>query len=491
MKHVASDPKTQALKLLQPQPPRTAPGRASAKPFESLLEGASPVRDTRTARSSSSGQDTRPERADRTNATNTSKPGAKDQPDRPKLASDKSASSDSANAKSADAKSSDSKTGDNQTTNAAANDPAKSEDAKADKTDKTASDSVALADGKAAADAKALQVAAGITDTTPVTESQPAGGALASALATAAPLDTQVADTTTELVPAAAALSAAAQTAPAAAQGEIAAKLTTAKPGAIAARASDKTSKDESALEAKPAPEPLDDGKPQTVTADADANANADADAGKKANAHARGEAAGKDNRVTVSLATAASAGDTFAAAPKAGAEHIPLAIMNASSYNTAAAAAQLKAALQLPPQSAPIPLAGVALEITSRALSNTKYFEIRLDPPELGRIEVRLAIDSDGNVTSRLIADRTDTLDLLRRDASGLDRALQDAGLKTGGNSLQFSLRDQPGGQEQAAAGADTSQRAAEDDMLASLEAIPFDYRRLAGHGSGLDIRV
>ena len=76
-------------------------------------------------------------------------------------------------------------------------------------------------------------------------------------------------------------------------------------------------------------------------------------------------------------------------------------------------------------PQAAAIPLAGVAIEIASKALAGKNHFEIRLDPPELGRIEVRLDVDRDGNVTSRLIADRSDTLDLLRRDAAGLERAL------------------------------------------------------------------
>src|SRR5438093_13769997 len=68
----------------------------------------------------------------------------------------------------------------------------------------------------------------------------------------------------------------------------------------------------------------------------------------------------------------------------------------------------------------------------------------MRLDPPELGPINVRHEIDRSSQVTSRLIVDRPETLDLLRRDAAGLERALQDAGLKTGDNAMQFSLRDQ-----------------------------------------------
>jgi chemotaxis protein MotD len=142
-------------------------------------------------------------------------------------------------------------------------------------------------------------------------------------------------------------------------------------------------------------------------------------------------------------------------------------------------------------PQAAPIPLAGVAMEIAAKALSGKNRFEIRLDPPELGRIDVRLDVDRDGNVTSRMTVDRADTLDLLRRDATGLERALQDAGLKTADNSLQFSLRDQSMGQQQTSAGPDAAQMIVTDETLPSVDAIPQNYGRLAGTGGGLDIRV
>ena len=139
----------------------------------------------------------------------------------------------------------------------------------------------------------------------------------------------------------------------------------------------------------------------------------------------------------------------------------------------------------------AAIPLGGLAVEIAGRAIAGKNRFEIRLDPPELGRIEVRLDVDRDGNVTSRLTVDRADTFDLLRRDAAGLERALQDAGLKTAGNGLQFSLRDQPMSQQQTGGGSDTAQIVMQDDMLPPADVIPQNYGRLAGQGGGLDIRV
>ena len=78
------------------------------------------------------------------------------------------------------------------------------------------------------------------------------------------------------------------------------------------------------------------------------------------------------------------------------------------------------------------------------RAHRDGDHALVRADPPDLGRIEVQLNVDSSGRATSHLVVDRADTLDLLRRDAPALERALQSAGLTTDNGSLQFSLRDQ-----------------------------------------------
>jgi chemotaxis protein MotD len=140
------------------------------------------------------------------------------------------------------------------------------------------------------------------------------------------------------------------------------------------------------------------------------------------------------------------------------------------------------------------VPLTGLAVEIASRAVAGNTRFEIRLDPPELGRIDVRLDVDSKGQVTSHLTVERTDTLDLLRRDAPQLQRALQDAGLKTGDSALQFSLRDQSSGS--GANADDGSRRRADQILIQSDEVIPAEitsrgYGRLVGSAGGLDIRV
>jgi len=152
-----------------------------------------------------------------------------------------------------------------------------------------------------------------------------------------------------------------------------------------------------------------------------------------------------------------------------------------------------LAAPAPLAAQSPPVPIAGVAIEIATQAQSGKNHFEIRLDPPELGRIDVRLDVDSDGHVTSHLIADRSDTLNLLRNDAPGLQRALEDAGLKTSDNGLQFSLRDQGMGQQQTPTPAtpNTTQIVVQDNTLPAGDIAQRNYSRLADLRGGVDIRV
>ena len=139
------------------------------------------------------------------------------------------------------------------------------------------------------------------------------------------------------------------------------------------------------------------------------------------------------------------------------------------------------------------VPINGLAVEIAANVQIGRSRFEIRLDPPELGRIDVRLDVDKQGQVTSHLIVEKSSTLDLLRRDASQLERALQDAGLKTSDNGLQFSLRDQ---QQQNGRNDDNSGRNAQRLVVTDEDTIPAEtagrsYGRMIGQRGGIDIRV
>jgi flagellar hook-length control protein FliK len=140
---------------------------------------------------------------------------------------------------------------------------------------------------------------------------------------------------------------------------------------------------------------------------------------------------------------------------------------------------------------SAPVPLESLAVEIAARALNGRNRFEIRLDPPELGRVEVRLDIDRSGQVTSRLVVEKAETLDMLRRDAHQLERALQDAGLKTSDNGMQFSLRDQAFAERQDRGESEGVRTLVADPDLPAAEGAALAYGLTLRGGSGVDIRV
>jgi flagellar hook-length control protein FliK len=140
-----------------------------------------------------------------------------------------------------------------------------------------------------------------------------------------------------------------------------------------------------------------------------------------------------------------------------------------------------------------PVPLSGLALEIAASAKSGKSRFEIRLDPADLGRIDVRIDIDRNGQVTSHLTVEKPETLSMLRQDAPQLQRALDDAGFKTGNGGLQFSLRDQSSsGQNNGGDASPNAQRLVinEEDTVPAAVA-GRTYGRALGPSSGVDIRV
>lgn len=83
-----------------------------------------------------------------------------------------------------------------------------------------------------------------------------------------------------------------------------------------------------------------------------------------------------------------------------------------------------------------------VTLKIVHAAKDEIDHIHIRLEPESLGRVEVRLEIGHDGRIQAAVAADRQETFDLLQRDAGKMERALQQAGLKTDSTSLSFDLR-------------------------------------------------
>ncbi|MEK0084970.1 flagellar hook-length control protein FliK [Benzoatithermus flavus] len=81
-----------------------------------------------------------------------------------------------------------------------------------------------------------------------------------------------------------------------------------------------------------------------------------------------------------------------------------------------------------------------IPIRIAHAATHNEHRITIRLDPPDLGRIDVTL--DAQGDLVRIAMAvERPETLDLLRRDSQALDQALARSNLRLDGG-LEFSLR-------------------------------------------------
>jgi flagellar hook-length control protein FliK len=94
--------------------------------------------------------------------------------------------------------------------------------------------------------------------------------------------------------------------------------------------------------------------------------------------------------------------------------------------------------------QTAQPDIAALAIQIAVKSDQGTRHFDIRLDPPELGRVDVKLSIDNSGQAQAHLTVDKPQTLDMMQRDSSDLARALRDSGVNLAQNGLNFSLKGQ-----------------------------------------------
>ncbi len=165
--------------------------------------------------------------------------------------------------------------------------------------------------------------------------------------------------------------------------------------------------------------------------------------------------------------------------------------------FGLAAPVSQTTAANTAAPATAAVPVSALPVTIAARAKAGSNQFDIRLDPPELGRIDVQLNVDSNGQVTSHVTVDRPETLSLLQSQQPQLERALEQAGLKTADNGLQFSLRDQSfAGQNNSGNGGNGSgaQRNTPQLLIHDADLAPIASQQIYARGarsSGVDIRV
>jgi len=146
-----------------------------------------------------------------------------------------------------------------------------------------------------------------------------------------------------------------------------------------------------------------------------------------------------------------------------------------------------------LPGQTTPtvVPAMAIALQIARNVQKGINRFDIRLDPPELGRIDVRMEVQKDGHVAAHMTVEQASTLDLLQRDARALQQALGDAGLQADSDSLSFSLQDQStGGNAQDSAGTPAGSGLLDSGGTDEIVKGPIYNVNLSASG-GVDIRV
>lgn len=88
-------------------------------------------------------------------------------------------------------------------------------------------------------------------------------------------------------------------------------------------------------------------------------------------------------------------------------------------------------------------------LNVTKAVKAGEQEFAMRMDPPELGRVTVKLKFTVDGLVKAHVMAERPETMDMLQREVRGLERAIEAGGSKSAEQGISFSLDD--GNQESA----------------------------------------
>ncbi len=112
---------------------------------------------------------------------------------------------------------------------------------------------------------------------------------------------------------------------------------------------------------------------------------------------------------------------------------------------------------------------------------------EIRLDPPELGRVQIHLT-RHDGGIQAMVLSDRPETHDLLRRHAEALARELGSAGFDN--VSLDFAAGGEARPGRDEARGLDWMQAAPGLTAATSPEA-PAPRTAVRDIAGGLDIRL
>ncbi len=127
----------------------------------------------------------------------------------------------------------------------------------------------------------------------------------------------------------------------------------------------------------------------------------------------------------------------------KAGAENLPALPVHANAPQRPAEITPPAPPLTSSVPTPQTPIVALPATIALRALDGASRFDIRLDPDDLGRVDVALEIDGNGNIRASIAAEKPEALQLIVREARALEQAFDQAGFQRDSNALSFSLSD------------------------------------------------
>ena len=113
---------------------------------------------------------------------------------------------------------------------------------------------------------------------------------------------------------------------------------------------------------------------------------------------------------------------------------------------------------------------------LAKKLANGATTFELRLDPPHLGRVDAQLTLGDDGEAVVALRFENQNALDLFARDEAGLRTALSSSGQDFDQHQFTFDLHET----DDAAAGtiSETAAQSAEPTFTASFSTGAVDMR-------------
>ena len=146
-------------------------------------------------------------------------------------------------------------------------------------------------------------------------------------------------------------------------------------------------------------------------------------------------------------------------------------ALIETSSSSKSSAPAAAAQARSLPNGAAAALGNQVAFKLLERFDGKTSKFEIRLDPAELGKVNVKIEVDGDGRIQAVLAAQDSSAADALNRNLRQLENALTQAGLSLDENGLRVEIDARSQSDTSSAQKDGTSNGSGQADVSADAE--------------------